>query len=625
MPYFERSLEVAMKRTTGGANFFYIHAEKAKSPENDADDDKSAEVRNIEWMQIDNPRSADSVLNEITEDNLRIRENNCEGVQEKHFHVELKEEIIPMANNTRLVIVDIPGINEAGTDNKYKEYVCKFWHTFDCVVLVMDGKQDAHTDEQTFILNLVHDNLDKRNIPIIILCNKVDHVSEEQEDLVRIAREHVETIFNVSSLEESLKTILETKTQVRLLSEVKPQSPVFIPVSAIQAYIYQTASRMDLERFKTLDKLLIDEFGRNMLGKVSWRKLSDDDKVQKVYDIARDPIYFEEGIKECNFDKFLTVLNYVLRGEELQKEIVQEQINVALDGLRSSVDHTDITCYLRTAYEKLRLLDNATITENDLTSTFWACYDKLEESVFSQLTISRSTQNICLLAMPMDELIMYHQLSHDAGWSDEKVKAVKTMKELVRRLIGYLLEHERKDIVSCKGNPWFQKLETFSLYDWGLIRSSFLLMSNDPFFIEAFGREKALIETVARKWPCTPPFSSYSLCYICGDHLKVLNDNWKSCVKCKMNFGQEGNKVSFPCHPTCLEDGEACATCGFVRVRYGDELDMSFDVSTRALVPIHQEKYNKFVAIEIPASLSDTNHFGHIVWKFCQFMKSIEF
>jgi GTPase Era involved in 16S rRNA processing len=84
-----------------------------------------------------------------------------------------------------LVLVDIPGINEAGAGARYKEYVANKWNTFDCVVLVMDGRQGVNGVEQVELLNFIKMNgEEKKDVPVIILCNKVDDPEDEDQCLV---------------------------------------------------------------------------------------------------------------------------------------------------------------------------------------------------------------------------------------------------------------------------------------------------------------------------------------------------------------------------------------------------------------------------------------------------------
>jgi GTPase Era involved in 16S rRNA processing len=48
----------------------------------------------------------------------------------------------------RLVLVDIPGVNEAGRNKVYMDYATENWDSFDFVVFVLDARQGANTDGQ---------------------------------------------------------------------------------------------------------------------------------------------------------------------------------------------------------------------------------------------------------------------------------------------------------------------------------------------------------------------------------------------------------------------------------------------------------------------------------------------
>jgi signal recognition particle receptor subunit beta len=123
---------------------------------------------------------ATSTLKEITEDNIKLRESG--QVQEKWFDIELPDELCSMRKDTKLVVVDIPGVNEAGSCDKYMKHVKEKWATFDCVVVVMDGKQGVNSEEQVNLLNLVKESMDTKEVPVIILCNKVDDPTKSRLD-----------------------------------------------------------------------------------------------------------------------------------------------------------------------------------------------------------------------------------------------------------------------------------------------------------------------------------------------------------------------------------------------------------------------------------------------------------
>jgi GTP1/Obg family GTP-binding protein len=77
------------------------------------------------------------------------------------------------------------------------KHVKEKWATFDCVVV--DGwKAGRQSEEQVNLLNLVKESMDTKEVPVIILCNKVDDPDdEEQAGLIAEARLKVEEIFGV--------------------------------------------------------------------------------------------------------------------------------------------------------------------------------------------------------------------------------------------------------------------------------------------------------------------------------------------------------------------------------------------------------------------------------------------
>jgi GTPase Era involved in 16S rRNA processing len=123
-----------------------------------------------EWSSLRTIFARPSTLKEITEDNIKLRESG--QVQEKWFDIELPDELCSMRKDTKLVVVDIPGVNEAGSRQVHEAREGEV-ATFDCVVVVMDGKQGVNSEEQVNLLNLVKESMDTKEVPTLS-CNKVD-------------------------------------------------------------------------------------------------------------------------------------------------------------------------------------------------------------------------------------------------------------------------------------------------------------------------------------------------------------------------------------------------------------------------------------------------------------------
>jgi GTPase SAR1 family protein len=190
--------EVSMRRTTASVNYFRIHTTAPTASDSTA----ATPTATIDELLF----SPTETLGVITKDNAKLRDSgtflhcNKGVVHEKTFDVEIDEPFInEMRADTQLVLVDIPGLNEADTKDIYRDNVTnKLWSTFDCVIVVMDVSQDLNTEKQVQLLELVKQNcMEKKNIPILVVCNKVDDPDNvELMELVSEVRVKVELIFS---------------------------------------------------------------------------------------------------------------------------------------------------------------------------------------------------------------------------------------------------------------------------------------------------------------------------------------------------------------------------------------------------------------------------------------------
>jgi GTPase SAR1 family protein len=192
--------EVALGGTTTGVNIFRIFTNKNhlqpsnESSELDKDvyieeeedfdydgestsskttktEDKSQEEAATWSIGPDNLQSMDQVYQAISNANATLRES--EEIHETVFDIELPGTLCDMRNDTKLVLVDIPGLNTPGKNYMYLNYVNTKWDSFDCVVVVLDVFQDI--DEQVCLWNVVKENIaNEKDIPVIVVCNKVD-------------------------------------------------------------------------------------------------------------------------------------------------------------------------------------------------------------------------------------------------------------------------------------------------------------------------------------------------------------------------------------------------------------------------------------------------------------------
>eukprot|EP00977_Amphora_coffeiformis_P019017 scaffold6856_cov156-Amphora_coffeaeformis.AAC.10 len=207
--------QVAMKRTTAVVNNFRVSSPDqggVTAAAGNRKDDKEREA--VKWATtVDTPRSASSTLEETIRDNEAHR--NSETIVEKTYDIVLNEPLHDMRRDTKLVIVDIPGINEAGTSSKYKDYVNEHWHSFDVAVVVVDGRQGVNTEEQLDLIKLIQENTKTRkDIPSILLLNKIDDpYDSDQKILIEEFRRYTERVFSVSDRKRSLKKMIDEREE----------------------------------------------------------------------------------------------------------------------------------------------------------------------------------------------------------------------------------------------------------------------------------------------------------------------------------------------------------------------------------------------------------------------------
>jgi GTPase SAR1 family protein len=624
----EKYGEVSMGRTTAGINYFRISSAKKNLEEIVSDDDElldgkesgdanssSVKEKGVEmkWSVVEDRenRTAKSTLAEIAADNIKLRESD--EIQEKFFDIALDEVFCDMRNDTALVLVDIPGINEAGSGSKYKNFVEEKWNTFDCVVITMDARQGVNTEEQVALLEFAKRNLrEKKDVPVLILFNKVDDPDdEEQGAIVQEARQEVERVFEVSDRKDALASLLGA-ARAKTRSSRDDLFPAFIPISAIHAFIYRTASLMSMEQFKLFDKNLIEKLGREEVGKWRWAMLGEDKRYAVAHAAVINKTTYTERLAATNFDKVLTALSHAVGDSSNQLKLIQKQLAVSLKSLSPE---KGLSRQLNGILEKSRSLGiQKTLPLNEI---FWSNYQDLEDKAFGQL---KGPPNVDGLAIPMDELQEYYQLCSQHQLNDGQSKSIFRMKALVRRQLCVLLNEEHR----CRTIEWKHTLtlpemgwNSLSPEDWKTMCRSELLVSFNKSFCLTFGREKIWIESLIDKITRTSRFCN------CKDHC-IHGYATASCPNCRhlATFYKYCDNCGAPDGlPNCCSAPQVKSTrctCGYLNDVLG------FAMKDGELAPIERVDRTLIHRIQVPESISDAGHWGHLAWSFCQFLESAE-
>eukprot|EP00977_Amphora_coffeiformis_P027578 scaffold34621_cov166-Amphora_coffeaeformis.AAC.21 len=489
--------EVAMKRTTAVVNNFRIatteQLAEARRPMNpDDDDDKDYEMskkkeRATAWATtVDEPKTAARTFAETIADNVAHR--NSDTVIVKTHDVVLDEELHKMRKDTKLVVVDIPGINEAGTSSKYKDYVNENWHTFDVAVVVMDGRQGVNTEEQ----------ID-------------DPYDEDQQVLVDEFRASTESIFKVTNRSKALDVLLgggEKKDRVKKeeanqtpmftfcssqkrdgpnhTSAPKPhpsppfgssqnrdgttktpifapgrpkkkdranQTPAFtfatlspkvseallpavVPVSATHAFLYRCGSRMTFESFCKMDVAFINKLGKESYGR-QWHRYSQEEKMTKAFEAVHDEEQRRDGVAISNFDAFLKVLDYCIGDDKKQTNILQKQIEVFTERFSKASDKCDLGVEFGKLYDAIGILGGE---KDKLTEDFWVSYSSRMGKTFRQFIVDEKGVDPTCLAYAPEQLESYTKQIVHLGLHEELEKIVEKATALVEHYCATIVQ-----------------------------------------------------------------------------------------------------------------------------------------------------------------------------------------
>jgi GTPase SAR1 family protein len=469
--------------------------------------------------------SASEILKKTTKENARLR--GSDTVEEAWFEITLDKPLFDMRDDTNLVVVDIPGINEAGTSSKYKDFVVNHWHTFDCVVVVMDGRQGVNTEEQVDLLKFVKSNCDKtKGVPVIVLCNKIEDPDEgEQAALIAETQQAVQKIFQTKDLQKTLSETLKAASETRDRGTAPFPPIVLLPVSAIHAFMYQAGSRCGFDQIQRFfDKDLIEKLGKEHFGK-KWRRFSTQQKLEKAYEVLSDRAQCEEGFDLSHFDKFVALLSFCIGGRETQRSILKSQIDVALTRLSPQLV-VNVANEFQTFYTRSKALNQPV---EGLPTHFWSLFDQVADNSFS---LVKGPKDIRFVSSPMDLLFKYAQFLHEVEWESEKESVLKHAKNLVKRHITLVVDQ-------------FDHGHQASPPQLVLLYGALLLQSHEAFFYQSFGLLKIIMEDRARAASARCESSDKCVASDCSGKMEALPGHfiqiWR-CTDCNRYATEWGSK-----------------------------------------------------------------------------------
>lgn len=628
--------EVSMKRTTAVVNAYRIIQSKKEEEEatTDESEDDSVEV-------APNPSSPADCLKKSQIDNAANRTSNSE-VKEVMYDIVLNDPPQRMRANTNLVIVDIPGINEAGTSSKYKDYVNEKWHSFDVAVVVMDGRQGVNTEEQLDLLKLVKSNSDSvKKIPVIIVCNKIDDPDDqEQKNLLAEARGAIEDHFKVKDRKKALKDLIKQKDGTgRCKADL---FPAVVPISAMHAFLYRSGSQLTFDEFKKMgkikicqcssdvqltynswmsdskysvffcsDKDFIERIGKESYGR-QWRSYSSQKKLEKAFEAVNNEEQRRDGLEASNFDTFVKVISYCVGGDKRQSSIIRQQVDVSLERMAKANEECDLSAEVFSAYEKLNALKSPT---DNLRCAFWRAFKKVRIDTLSAFSTSLSP---AVFERPMKQLDSYLSSVRVIGWEGQTKKVAEQAKDLV---LNYVMEILNRENELSKAPD-----------DLSLIFGSMLLLSHNATFCMNFGALKMELD---RRYSRAKLYAdengiSDGKCPECrGACTKLSSDKVEYCSPCKIKWILNAGETTCP---ECGDDYQLSRKRmlnGCILLTCYNSCGQAFrfnqvsqvKIVDGRLVPADSPSKSSVV---VPDSLSEPSHFGYPIWQCCRLLEKVE-
>jgi hypothetical protein len=158
-----------------------------------------------------------------------------------------------------------------------------------------------------------------------------------------------------------------------------------------------------------------------------------------------------------------------------------------------------------------------------------------------------------------------------------------------------------------------------------MIWRSILLLSYDKYFCQVFGKEKILMEMLAERsnaaW--VDLTSTLNTCYECCEATTTtVRAGGKKCIGCMIVFMKDlpvDNDTCLNCNRNNCISNRRCRHCF---VSYRKPAGVKDFAELFYCYPSHV--YRSVVHVDVPESLSNPKHFGHLTWKFCEFMASLE-
>ena len=173
----------------------------------------------------------------------------------------------------------------------------------------------------------------------------------------------------------------------------------------MHAFVYRCGSRLTFEDFCKMDLDFIDKIGKDSYGR-QWRRYGKKKQLEMAFKAVSEEEQRQDGLEASNFDTFTDVLAFCIGDEANQTKLLQKQVDIALDRMKSQSQGCDLSAEILVANQPLVALGKPT---RDLPRTFWVAYKPLKTEAFGDLSF----------AAPMLQLVNYTLALKYLDWPGE--------------------------------------------------------------------------------------------------------------------------------------------------------------------------------------------------------------
>jgi hypothetical protein len=481
---------------------------------------------------------------------------------------------------------------------------------------------------------------------VIILFNKVDDPDDEEHaEMVSEARKEVEAVFNVGDLDAATSQLLLPD---RLdTAALKSLLPAVLPISATNAYFHQAASLLSDEEILLFDdQELFDKYGKDYVGRAKWKRLSKSEKAAAVCELMKNTEIRDEGLEASSFDRLLKILDKCVGAAEAQMELIFDRLNTTLNSL--SAESANVTQQLATLYEGYQFVSEGK-TDDGLLSVgidamaerFWEQHAAAFDGAIS--SIKKNPRSVAVLAPLMSELQRYYDFAQSLP-EPQKQREVDAAIGHVQLFVESFLDTLIDLAKQCQKESDLELDEPLTPKDWVKVWGSILLVAANRHFYYRFGSQKVQIEDLLsearslERSNCGRCGCAYSLCSpfsdsvpirVCANccSIPVFSSPTKvvpeQCVLCDRFVSSEkgvcSNKFCGTVYRELEQVVRGCTNCRTVSTS-----NDSCNWCGMSMETIQHRHVYFGGALTIPKFISDPAHFGHVLWRYCEFMGSIK-